>query len=77
MSGKGDSWDNAVVERSFRSFKTERTNHGLYQRRDEAKQDVIEYIEMFYNSHRLHSYLDYQNPNAYEAKMNMSLPLAS
>ena len=66
-----------MVERFFRSLKTERTHHRLYRLRDEAKQDVIEYIEMFYNSHRLHSYLDYQSPNDYEAKMKMSLPLAS
>ncbi len=67
MSKKGDRWDNAVVERFFRSLKTERTNHRIYQTREAAKQDVIDYIEMFYNSHRLHSYLGYQSPNAYEA----------
>ena len=66
MSGKGDCWDNAVVERFFRSLKSERTNHCLYQTRAAAKRDVIDYIEMFYNSHRLHSYLDYQSPNEYE-----------
>lgn len=67
MSGKGDCWDNAVVERFFRSLKTERTNHCIYATRQAAKQDVIDYIEMFYNSQRLHSYLGYQNPNDYEA----------
>jgi len=66
MSGKGDCWDNAVVERFFRSLKSERTNHCLYQTREAAKRDVIDYIEMFYNSHRLHSYLDYRSPNEYE-----------
>ena len=67
MSRKGDCWDNAVVERFFRSLKTERTNHCSYETRDEAKQDVIDYIEMFYNSHRLHSYLGYMSPNDFEA----------
>lgn len=66
MSGKGDCWDNAVVERFFRSLKTERTGHRLYKTREAAKRDVIDYIEMFYNSQRLHSYLDYLSPNEYE-----------
>ena len=66
MSRKGDCWDNAVVERFFRSLKTERTNHCIYQTREAAKRDVIDYIEMFYNSNRLHSYLGYLSPNKYE-----------
>lgn len=74
MSGKGDCWDNAVVERFFRSLKTERTNHCIYTTSEAAKQDVIDYIEMFYNSQRLHSYLGYQSPNDYEA---MALPQAA
>ena len=67
MSRKGDCWDNTVVERFFRSLKTERTNHRLYRTRDGAKQDVIDYIEMFYNSRRLHSYLGYVSPNEFES----------
>lgn len=67
MSGKGDCWDNAVVERFFRSLKTERTNHRVYATRAVARRDVVDYIEMFYNSQRLHSYLGYQSPNEYEA----------
>jgi len=67
MSRKGNCWDNAVAERFFRSLKTERTNHRVYQTREEAKQDVIDYIEMFYNSQRLHSYLGYVSPNEFES----------
>ncbi len=66
MSRKGDCWDNAVVERFFRSLKTELTCHNLYSTRAEARRDVIEYIEMFYNSNRLHSYLGYQSPIEFE-----------
>lgn len=66
MSRKGDCWDNAVAESFFRSLKTERTDDTLYVSRDQAKADVIDYIEMFYNSHRLHSSLDYNSPNQYE-----------
>jgi putative transposase len=66
MSRKGNCWDNAVAESFFRSLKTERTDDSLYFSRDEAKADVVDYIEMFYNSHRLHSFLDYNSPNLYE-----------
>jgi transposase InsO family protein len=38
----------------------------IYHTRDEARVDVIKYIEMFYNSERLHSYLGYKNPNDFE-----------
>jgi len=68
MSGKGDCWDNAPVERFFGSLKRERTDHVLYPTRNAAKTDVIEYIEMFYNSHRRHSYLGYVSPLAYETQ---------
>jgi transposase InsO family protein len=67
MSRKGDCWDNAVVERFFRSLKDERTDHELYRTRDEARRDVIDYIEMFFNSHRKHSYLGYLSPNEFES----------
>ena len=66
MSRKGDCWDNAVVERFFRSLKSEHTNHRRYSTREAARQDVINYIEMFYNSRRLHSYLGYVSPVEYE-----------
>ena len=67
MSRKGDCLDNAVAERFFGSLKGERTAHGQYATRQEARDDVMEYIEMFYNSTRLHSYLGYRSPNEYEA----------
>jgi putative transposase len=66
MSRKGDCWDNAVVESFFHSLKTEWTSDIIYRTRDDARSDVIRYIEMFYNSHRLHSFLEYKNPNVFE-----------
>jgi transposase InsO family protein len=66
MSGKGDCLDNAVAERFFGSLKRERTSQRDYETRQEARDDVMEYIEMFYNSRRLHSYLGYMSPNEYE-----------
>lgn len=66
MSRKGNCWDNAVVESFFSSLKTERANDTVYRTRNEARQDVFDYIEMFYNSNRLHSHLEYKSPNEYE-----------
>jgi transposase InsO family protein len=66
MSGKGDCLDNAVAERFFGRLQRERTSQRSYRTRHEARDDVIDYIEMFYNSWRKHSYLGYVSPNAYE-----------
>jgi transposase InsO family protein len=66
MSRAGNCYDNAVVERFFRSLKSECTSHYLFETRGQAKQVVIDYILMFYNSNRLHSYLGYQSPMQYE-----------
>jgi len=68
MSRKGDCWDNAVAESFFGSLKQERVQWRNYQTRFEAQQDVLQYISMFYNSYRLHSYLGYVCPNQYESE---------
>lgn len=49
------------------SLKQEQVQWRNYQDRHEAQQDVLEYITMFYNSRRLHSYLGHQSPNSHEA----------
>ena len=72
MSRKGDCWDNAVVESFFRSLKTERTDDVVYHTRYEARLDVFDYIEMFYNSNRLHSYLEYKTPNEFEKNSKLA-----
>jgi putative transposase len=69
MSRKGDCWDNSVVESFFGSLKQERVQWRSYQTRYEAQQDILNYITMFYNSHRLHSYLGYISPNDYEKQL--------
>ena len=56
MSRKGNCWDNAVAESFFGSLKQERVQWRHYQTRYEAQQDVMQYITMWYNSRRLHSY---------------------
>ena len=71
MSKKGCCWDNAVAESFFGSLKQERVHWRNYETRYEAQQDVMNYITMWYNSNRLHSYLGYQSPNDFELKMKM------
>jgi len=66
MSGKGACADNAVMESFYHTMKTERMWDRPYQTRDEARQSVFDYIEVFYNRKRLHSALDYRSPVAYE-----------
>lgn len=68
MSRLGNCWDNAVAESFFGSLKQERCQWRHYQTRYEAQQDILQYIAVFYNSQRLHSYLGYKNPNQYEAE---------
>jgi len=69
MSRKGNCWDNAVAESFFASLKKERVHWRNYQTRYDAQQDVLNYITMFYNRNRLHSYLGYLSPNDYESAM--------
>jgi transposase InsO family protein len=58
-----------VVESFFGSLKQERVQWENYQTRYEAQQDILEYITMWYNSDRLHSYLGYMSPNDYEQQV--------
>ena len=66
MSRKGNCWDNAVAESFFRSLKEEIIRWRNYASYAEAQKDIVDYIVMFYNSQRLHSYLNYCSPNNYE-----------
>jgi transposase InsO family protein len=70
MSGKGDCWDNAVMESFWGTLKSELVNHEQYATRAEARQSIFEYIEVFYNRKRLHSALGYQSPEAFEAGLS-------
>ncbi len=71
MSRKGNCWDNSVAESFFGSLKTERVFDSLYLTRETARRDIVDYIEMFYNSRRLHSYLGYLSPNDFEKMMEL------
>lgn len=66
MSRKGDCWDNAPMESFFHTLKTELAHHQDYQTRMQAKADIFEYIEAFYNRGRRHSCLGYLTPTEFE-----------
>lgn len=66
MSRKGNCWDNAVMERFFGSLKSERVNGKTYQTREQAKKDLFDYIEWFYNTGRRHEALGYMTPADFE-----------
>ena len=67
MSRKGNCWDNACVESFFGTLKKELVHDRRYATREEAKQDVFEWIEVFYNRQRRHSTLGYRSPAEFEA----------
>lgn len=71
MSRKGDCWDNSVAESFFGSLKTEWVFHTVYKTREEARRDIVDYIEMFYNSKRRHSHLGYFSPVEFEEMMTL------
>ena len=66
MSRRGNCWDNAVMESFFSSLKKERIRRRVYHTIDEAKADVFDYTEMFYNQRRRHSHIGDVSPEAFE-----------
>lgn len=62
MSRKGAYWDNSMAESFFSRLKDERVFWRNYQTRDEARNDILNYILMFYHPKRLHSKLGYVSP---------------
>jgi putative transposase len=66
MSRRGNCHDNAVAESFFQLLKRERIRRKVYRDRDAARQDVFNYIELFYNPHRRHGYNNGLSPVNYE-----------
>jgi len=79
MSRRGDCWDNAPCESWFGKLKTEwiYPMQRTFDTREEAKLSIMEYIEMFYNSMRVHQALEYQTPNEVEEKYVKTLTSTS
>lgn len=69
MSRKGNCYDNAAMESFFHSLKVEQVHHDDYRTRQEARSVIFDYIEVFYNRQRKHSYLGYQSPVNYEERL--------
>jgi putative transposase len=72
MSRKGNCWDDAVAESFFSSLKRELVHHRRLETRDQAKSEIFDYIEVFYNRQRLHSSLGYQSPVEFEEANNIA-----
>lgn len=68
MSRSGNVWDNAAMESFFSSLKIERVKRKTYRTRDQARADVFDYIERFYNPKRRHSTIGYLSPIQYEER---------
>jgi putative transposase len=77
MSRKGNCWDNAPMESFFNSLKNERVFHEDYATREEAKRDLFDYIEIFYNRRRRHSALCYKSPVQHHADWLLKQKLAA
>ena len=72
MSRSGNVWDNAAMESFFSSLKTERIGKKVYRSRAQAKADVFDYIECFYNPTRRHSTLGYLSPIDFEREAGVA-----
>ena len=70
MSRRGNCYDNAVAESFFKTLKRELVRKQVFVTRAVAASKIFEYIEMFYNAKRRHSYLNYVSPNEFEKRYN-------
>jgi transposase InsO family protein len=74
MSRKGNCWDNAVAESFFATLKVELSYRSHWRSRTQARSEVFEYIEVFYNRQRRHSALGYLSPDEFEVRHRVSVP---
>jgi putative transposase len=72
MSRSGNVWGNAVMESFFSTLKIERTDRKVYHSRNQARADVFDFIERFYNSKRRHSTIGYLSPIEFERRAEVS-----
>ena len=62
MSRKGNGWDNAIAESFFHTLKDELIYECVYKTREQARQSIFQYLEVYYNKNRMHSAIDYMTP---------------
>ncbi len=72
MSRKGNCYDNAVAESFFSSLKNEIVHHHDFYTREQARIEIFDYIELFYNRRRLHQSLGYQPPMVYDSMQRVA-----
>ena len=72
MSGKGNCYDNAVIESFFHTLKVERASWKKYSTKKQAADDLNWWIGSWYNAKRLHSSLGYMSPNEYGKEMEVA-----
>ena len=72
MSRSGNVWDNAAMESFFSTLKTERADRKVYHSRDQARADVFDFIERFYNPKRRHSTIGYLSPIEFERRAEVT-----
>ena len=68
MSSTGNCYDNAVAESFFHTLKIAVVHNQNYETRNQAMRCIFEYVEIFYNQHRMHSTLGYLSPTQFEEK---------
>ncbi len=76
MSRRGNCYDNAVAESFFHSLKTERIKRKIYTTREQARRDIFDYIEVFYNQKRRHSFNNHQSPVEFERQQTTRTELS-
>ena len=72
MSRKGNCWDNAVAESFFKIIKSEMIDHKYYYAHFQAKIDIVDFIEVWYNRQRGHSSLGYFTPEEFGEIRNIN-----
>ncbi len=66
MSRRGNCWDNAVAESFFATLKKEVVRGRVFPTRAQARNEIFEYVEIFYDRQRAHSLLNYDTPELFE-----------
>jgi putative transposase len=77
MGRRGNCWDNAVAESFFSSLRKERVRRKVYTTKEEAKADLFDYIEMFYNPRRRHSHIGGVSPEVFERTSSHDLVVST
>jgi putative transposase len=77
MSRRGNCWDNAVAENFFSKLKRERVSRTTYKTREQARQDIFIYLEIFYNRKRRHAGIGYVSPEQFEQEYYRKQKLAA